>query len=230
MDIQRGLPIVHINFLGYDEQSHRRGPDSKFAHWTLKGIDNAVKRLWHEATPMRTDDIMKCGSIPITARAGPHPISSCRATISRKPPMRCMPASMKACRLSQDRKRAPSEQTQRARLLGGSKPGSCSRWRHGSDESNDKVQVVGLGPVGFVYFPEPLEQAELARAAQALATRHKVPAVVISAEKSNCESGPQTGSSCCRNRPLSCSARIIRSSMSSVKIWKDCADIGMRET
>jgi hypothetical protein len=49
IDINRGLPIVHVNFLGYDEQSHRRGPHSRFAHWTLKGIDDAIKRLWRAA-------------------------------------------------------------------------------------------------------------------------------------------------------------------------------------
>src|SRR5690606_38583716 len=27
----------------------RRGPQAKFAHWTLKGIDYAIKRLWREA-------------------------------------------------------------------------------------------------------------------------------------------------------------------------------------
>jgi endonuclease/exonuclease/phosphatase family metal-dependent hydrolase len=45
MDAARGLPIIHANFLGYDEQSHRRGPSSRFAHWTLKGIDNAIARI-----------------------------------------------------------------------------------------------------------------------------------------------------------------------------------------
>ena len=49
IDISRGLPVIHLNFLGYDEQSHRRGPGSLFAHWTLKGIDDAVARLWRAA-------------------------------------------------------------------------------------------------------------------------------------------------------------------------------------
>ncbi len=46
IDIARGLPIIHLNFLGYDEQAHRRGPMSLFAHWTLKGIDDAIARIW----------------------------------------------------------------------------------------------------------------------------------------------------------------------------------------
>jgi endonuclease/exonuclease/phosphatase family metal-dependent hydrolase len=49
IDVARGLPAVHVNFLGYDEQAHRRGPSSNFAHWTLKGIDDAVARIWRAA-------------------------------------------------------------------------------------------------------------------------------------------------------------------------------------
>jgi len=49
IDIARGLPVIYINLLGYDEQAHRRGPSSKFAHWTLKGIDDAIARIWRAA-------------------------------------------------------------------------------------------------------------------------------------------------------------------------------------
>jgi endonuclease/exonuclease/phosphatase family metal-dependent hydrolase len=49
MDIIRGLPVIHLNLLGYDEQSHHRGPDSAFAHWVLGGIDDSIKRVWRAA-------------------------------------------------------------------------------------------------------------------------------------------------------------------------------------
>lgn len=49
LDMARGLPVVHINFLGYDELSHRRGPGSGFAHWSLRGIDSAVADLYRAA-------------------------------------------------------------------------------------------------------------------------------------------------------------------------------------
>jgi len=49
IDIARGLPVIYVNLLGYDEQAHRRGPDSTFAHWTLKGIDDAIGRIWRAA-------------------------------------------------------------------------------------------------------------------------------------------------------------------------------------
>ncbi|WP_444928127.1 endonuclease/exonuclease/phosphatase family protein [Microbulbifer sp. TRSA002] len=49
VDITRGLPVIYINLLGYDEQSHRRGPQSAFAHWVLKGIDSAIAKIWKAA-------------------------------------------------------------------------------------------------------------------------------------------------------------------------------------
>ncbi|NLG17673.1 MAG: hypothetical protein GX556_10120 [Fibrobacter sp.] len=45
VDCSRGVPVIHCNLLGYDEQSHRRGPSSRFAHWTLKGIDDSIRRI-----------------------------------------------------------------------------------------------------------------------------------------------------------------------------------------
>src|SRR5690606_21368830 len=47
--LARGLPVIHVNFLGYDEQAHRRGPGSRFAHWTLLGIDRAIRHLHRAA-------------------------------------------------------------------------------------------------------------------------------------------------------------------------------------
>ncbi len=49
IDLARGLPTVHVNFLGYDEQAHRRGPSSAFAHWSLRGIDAAIRKLYFAA-------------------------------------------------------------------------------------------------------------------------------------------------------------------------------------
>lgn len=48
IDVARGLPVIHVNFFGYDEQAHRRGPASQFAHWSLRGIDSAISRIWRQ--------------------------------------------------------------------------------------------------------------------------------------------------------------------------------------
>ncbi|MDQ8187396.1 endonuclease/exonuclease/phosphatase family protein [Pelagicoccus sp. SDUM812002] len=48
-DIKAGLPIIHANFFGYDEAAHRRGPHSGFAHWTLKGLDQSIRKIYKAA-------------------------------------------------------------------------------------------------------------------------------------------------------------------------------------
>ncbi len=59
IDIMRGLPVSPLNFLGYDEQAHGRGPASRFAHWSMQGIDDAIKRIYHVITesPWRYYDL-----------------------------------------------------------------------------------------------------------------------------------------------------------------------------
>jgi endonuclease/exonuclease/phosphatase family metal-dependent hydrolase len=49
IDVTRGLPVVYVDMVGYDEQAHRRGPGSRFAQWSLKGIDRAIGRIWRTA-------------------------------------------------------------------------------------------------------------------------------------------------------------------------------------
>ncbi len=49
IDVARGLPIIHANFIGYDEQAHRRGPSSAFAHGALDGIDRSLAAIWDGA-------------------------------------------------------------------------------------------------------------------------------------------------------------------------------------
>ncbi len=46
IDVYRGVPVIYLNYLGYDEHAHQRGPDSRVALWTLKGIDRCIERLY----------------------------------------------------------------------------------------------------------------------------------------------------------------------------------------
>jgi endonuclease/exonuclease/phosphatase family metal-dependent hydrolase len=59
IDAVRGLPIIHVNYLGYDEKAHRRGPKTAFAHRALRGIDRSIRRLWSVAarSPQRDYDV-----------------------------------------------------------------------------------------------------------------------------------------------------------------------------
>ncbi len=49
IDIARGVPVIHMNLIGYDDHAHHRGPQSSFARWPLRGIDWAVARVWRAA-------------------------------------------------------------------------------------------------------------------------------------------------------------------------------------
>ena len=49
IDIARGVPVIHMNLIGYDDHAHHRGPHSSFARWPLRGIDWAVARVWRAA-------------------------------------------------------------------------------------------------------------------------------------------------------------------------------------
>jgi endonuclease/exonuclease/phosphatase family metal-dependent hydrolase len=49
IDLARGLPIIHTNFLMYDERSHHRNPGAAFSHRGLRWVDRAIRRLYREA-------------------------------------------------------------------------------------------------------------------------------------------------------------------------------------
>lgn len=49
IDLARGLPVVHLNLLSYDEYAHRRGPASALARHALSDIDGVIGRLLRAA-------------------------------------------------------------------------------------------------------------------------------------------------------------------------------------
>ncbi|MCE5301088.1 MAG: hypothetical protein LLG37_09510 [Spirochaetia bacterium] len=49
IDTARCVRVIHVNFTGYDEQSHLRGPKSRFAHRSLRSIDSMIRIIWKTA-------------------------------------------------------------------------------------------------------------------------------------------------------------------------------------
>jgi hypothetical protein len=45
VDLQRGVPVIYTNYLGYDECGHYRGPDSASARLQLRAIDRCIRRI-----------------------------------------------------------------------------------------------------------------------------------------------------------------------------------------
>lgn len=178
IDVGRGLPVVHINFLGYDEQSHRRGPGSLFAHWTLKGIDDAIARLWRAAhrSPWRHYELW------VYSDHG-QALTRAYADLQGYPLEAAVTAAFAAAGAPAPTVGAGGAggiQTQRVRFLGGRKVQRLFAVLgiNGTEADAARSTVAALGPVGHVYAPVELEAGVRDRIARELALTHRVPVVV----------------------------------------------------
>ncbi len=178
LDVARGLPVIHLNFLGYDEQAHRRGPSSRFAHWTLKGIDDAIARVWRAAHQSRA----RVYDLWIYADHG-------QADVEAYPKRHGRGVDEAVAEVISDvhgqevrRRRAAARgiETQRVRQLGGRKiQRVLPVYTDAGDETDsDGVTVTALGPVGLVYLPHTLEPGQLDRLAPALVRQAHIPMVL----------------------------------------------------
>lgn len=178
IDISRGLPIIHLNFLGYDEQSHRRGPASLFAHWTLKGIDDAVARLWRAANhaPWRHYEVWIYSD---HGQAAVRPYQAVRGyTLEEAVTAAFEKLGTTGFRIHPQG--AGGIQTQRVRFLGGRNIQRLFSVLGINGEEVDAAHplVAALGPVGHVYLPPELTAEARALIARELAHTHQVPLVL----------------------------------------------------
>jgi len=155
MDVARGLPIIHANFVGYDEQAHRRGPTSQFAHWTLKGIDDAIKRITQasQRSPQREYDVWIYSD---------HGQEDCTFTGSLQSP-------------------AKGIQLHRSKWLGGSflerLSGNLMAFKDPVEPS--EITVTAMGPLGHIYCPEEVKLANRDALARKLAQEANIPMVMV---------------------------------------------------
>ncbi len=179
IDVVRGLPIIHLNLLGYDEQSHRRGPSSLFAHWTLKGIDDAIKRIWRGAqrSNNRHYDVWIYSDHGQQQAQPYHKIQG----------LSLAEAVAEVC--TQQLRRPITVQSngplgiqlQRVQFLGGKKIQHLFPVPSYLPISMDNPQltVASLGPVGMIYKNIPLTSKALTALARGLVEQAKVPLVLI---------------------------------------------------
>jgi hypothetical protein len=175
-DISRGVPVIHCNFLGYDELSHRRGPSSNFAHWTLKGIDNAIRRIYLSIKESKN----RRYELWIYSDHGQeHSLSYpllYKKTISS--------AVNEIVRMEVSGNKSITYQSyrgiQKRRL-----PIFGSKFLHKPfvSSSNKKrqfsVMVAAVGPMGHVYLHDKVTNSEKMRIAKAIVEKAHVPAVLI---------------------------------------------------
>lgn len=171
IDLARGLPIVHVNFVGYDEHAHRRGPGSGFAHLSLRGIDWAIKRLYRAAQrSARRDYTVWIYSDHGQERAipfGPNQTEGIEKTLRA------------ALELAQQRDRAwrPRSQT-RPVMPWLARSRRARRYAAAAaltPEEQATFTVAAMGPVGHVYFTHPTPPERIESLARLLVAKHGVP-------------------------------------------------------
>ncbi|HEB78178.1 MAG TPA: hypothetical protein ENI90_06610 [Methylothermaceae bacterium] len=176
LDIARGLPIIHMNFLGYDEQAHRRGPDSRFAHWTLKGIDDAIARIRRTARRSRRrryqvwiySDHGQERVIPYVVRHGRHLDDAVRELLNDLG----LPVRLQA-------DVGKGTQTLRIRWFGGNRIQRLFPVNDVVLDQGDEAALAALGPVGHLYIDRQLDDAMRERIARGLVKQLKVPLVLV---------------------------------------------------
>ncbi|MDF3057128.1 MAG: Endonuclease/exonuclease/phosphatase, partial [Rariglobus sp.] len=178
VDVARGLPIVHVNFLGYDELSHRRGPGSLFSHWALSGIDRAIKSLYRASHR----SIRRDYHVWIFSDHGQERTRSF-ATEFPGGVEKIIADCLESSRTRDPAWRARSQQAMHA--PGFSRGTRAERRRARelaaamlTDEEIKTFSVAAMGPVGHVYFAEPMGDAQKRALALRLVKQGKIPGVL----------------------------------------------------
>ncbi len=183
IDIVRGLPIIHLNLLGYDELAHNRGPSSSSAHWSLQGIDRAIEKIYRKAahSPHRRYDVW------IYSDHGQEDTVSYAVEYNRSV-QEAVAEVFKEFDATADFFHPldkNGEQLQRARFLGLS---FTERIFSQSNFVQDiflekKLIVTAIGPTGNIYLPREMSREEKHRFARDLVAKAKIPVVMLPEEQ-----------------------------------------------
>ncbi|MBK5289658.1 MAG: alkaline phosphatase family protein, partial [Acidimicrobiia bacterium] len=178
VDLARGRPVVYGNFLGYDENAHRRGPDSELARHALPPIDAAVARLWRAAHRSigRAYDVWILsdhGQEATEPYASIHgetvasAIDRVARTLGIVSPDRGESADASAAGVGNQRSRLLGE-----RIIARIVPGLDVSDVH---QEAGTLMVTAQGPLGHVYAPRTLSDDELDAFANAIVEDAGVP-------------------------------------------------------
>lgn len=175
-DVERGVPIVYVDFIGYDEQSHMRGPDSRFAHWTLKGIDDSIKRIWKAARGSSARDY----EVWIVSDHGQERTRPYREVHGKwiEEALAGVVAELGDTVRPETTHRG--DDTERSESIGDAITKLITRRPEDLPVgANATWTVIANGPVGHCYAPGELPRSGLEAVARALVERERVPAAML---------------------------------------------------
>jgi endonuclease/exonuclease/phosphatase family metal-dependent hydrolase len=194
VDLGRGVRVVHVNLLGYDEYAHRRGPAAPLAMKALTDADRIIARLTRAARRARhrNYDIWLMSDhgqeettsyADLNGRAVEDAIAEIFAQAGIGEAVRTAvdrePAGHARVREA-GREQAHGIQHQRVRalgehLVGWLVPGLDITTRVRAD---GELVVTAQGPLGHVYPPRQLTDEEIERLGPRLAAQAAVPLVL----------------------------------------------------
>jgi endonuclease/exonuclease/phosphatase family metal-dependent hydrolase len=193
--IEEGAPIVYANFLGYDEQAHRRGPGSSYAHWVLKGIDDVIHDIFKSA---RKSDVRDYEVVVFSDHGQEHTriYDTERGSTIQEAATRAFTAGPLADHpikgLDNYSRRGP-ETDERARRLLRLKRGQTPPTQATEEELAKDVIVTALGPLGHIYSPIKLTDDDKQQYARALVRQEQVPLVIYCDEQGEVHAINQRG-------------------------------------
>lgn len=179
IDVARGLPIVHMNFVGYDEKAHVRGPGSRFAQLSLRGIDRAIgkiARAAHRSTRRDYSVWIFSDHGQEATRSFPDAVhGGVEAVLAQ-----CLEESRQRDRAWRDQSGAWASTAYLSRRRSAGREAERNRQRATlTDEERRTFSVAAMGPVGHVYFSEPKTDAQRTAFARRLVHEGKIPGVVV---------------------------------------------------
>ncbi len=178
MDIARGVPVIHANLLGYDEQAHRRGPGSRFAHWSLKGIDAVIRDICRSAARSDQRDY----EVVIFSDHGQEKVTSYAQARGRllREEIEAISSQAENAELSH----IPARKREKPERMAGNRA-----WRRGLLTGRaaapplpvepGKLRVTAMGPLGHVYFPGDLDDGQKERLAARFVREAQIPLVLF---------------------------------------------------
>lgn len=151
-DATRGLPIVHANFLGYDELAHRRGPGSRYAHRALRGIDRALQRIGNAALGSRR----RSYRVWIMSDHGQETTAI----------------------YDQEHGRSLGEAVESLYVGSAAREQDSAPAADGAKSEPPKPLTVAIGPVGYIYWPHRITDEEIETLGPRLVSECRVPLVM----------------------------------------------------
>lgn len=178
IDIARGLPIIHANFVGYDEHSHRRSPHSAFALWTLKGIDGTIMDLVRKAMRSQKRDYHvfiysdhgQESTTPFVAARGRSHLEGIREAFSQGPLKGYSFATPEPAIPNLSLHQRSINLLRRTSIA--DNPGGMKE-----QPKDGKIHVTAMGPLGHIYLPLELTSEEKGKYGKRLASVAGIPLV-----------------------------------------------------